>query len=81
MSDGLGTRGPVAAGSVGALIDCGVAGSAVAAEGHGVAEQRAALAGAAGQDGRAVLHLVVGAASLEQKAQAHQVSDVAVLFG
>lgn len=66
---------------MGALKASGVAGATAAAPGHGVAEQRAALRGTAWQHGSAVLHIVVGAASLDQEAPAHQIPQVAVLVG
>lgn len=52
----------------------------MAAEGHRVGEDGVRVEGAAGQHGRAVLHLVVGAASLDEQARAEYSLQVAVLL-
>lgn len=67
-SDWFGAAGSVHAGPVCTLVTVGPAGAAVAAEGCGVGEHGVGRSGAAGKDGRAVLHLVVGAASLDNVA-------------
>ncbi len=64
-SDGFGALGSVTAGPVCALIAVSPAGTAVAAESHRVGEDRVRVDGTAGQYGCAVLHLVIGAASLD----------------
>ena len=78
--DWFGTSGSVPAGPVRALIAVSPAGTTVAAESHGVGEDRVGVEGAAGQDGCAVFHLVVGTASLDKEARAEYVPHVAVLF-
>lgn len=79
-SDWFGTPGSVHAGPVCTLITVGPAGTTVAAEGNRVGEHRVGVSGTAGQHGRAVFHLVVGAASLDEEAWTEQVPHVAVLL-
>lgn len=67
-SDWFGTAGSVHAGPVCTLVTVSPAGAAVAAEGYRVGEHGVGCSRAAGKDGRAVLHLVIGAASLDNVA-------------
>lgn len=78
--DWFGTPGSVHAGPVCTLIAVGPAGTTVAAEGNRVGEHRVGVSRTAGQHGRAVFHLVVGAASLDEEAWTEQVPHVAVLL-
>lgn len=64
-SDWFGTSSSVGAGPVSTLITVGPAGTAVAAESHGVGEDRVGVHWTARQYGRAVFHLVIGTASLD----------------
>lgn len=79
-SDWFGAAGAAHAGPVCALIAVGPAGTTVAAESHGVGEDRVGVDGAAGQHGRAVFHLVVGTTSLDEEAWAEYIPQVAVLL-
>lgn len=49
------------------------------AESHGVGKDRTGVKGTPGQNGCAVLDLIVGAASLDEEAWAENISHVAVL--
>lgn len=69
-SDWFGTLSSVHAGPVGALIAVSPAGTTVAAESHRVGEDGVGIDRTAGQNGCAVLHLVIGAASLDEEARA-----------
>lgn len=69
-SDRFAAPRTVDAGPVRTLVTVSPAGAAVAAEGYGVGEDGVGRSRAAGKDGRAVLHLVVGAASLDEEAWA-----------
>lgn len=79
-SDWFGTPISIPAGPVCTLVAVGPAGTAVAAESHGVGEDRIGVSGTAGQYGCAVFHLVISAASLDKKAQAEYLRHVAVLL-
>lgn len=63
--DWFGTAGSVHAGPVCTLVTVSPAGAAVAAEGYRVGEHGVGHSRAARKDGCAVLHLVIGAASLD----------------
>lgn len=66
----FGARRSGRATSVRTLVTLSLAGATVAAESHRVGEDGAGVEGTARQDGRAVLHLLVGAASLDEEAGA-----------
>lgn len=76
----FGTPRSVHAGPVRALVAVSPAGTAVAAESHGVGEDGVGVNGTAGQYGCAVFHLVIGAASLDEEAWADYIPHVAVLL-
>lgn len=79
-SDWFGTPSSVRAGPVCAFIAVSPAGPTVAAEGHGVGEDRVGVDGTAGQHGCAVFHFVISTASLDKEAGAEYVPHVAVLL-
>lgn len=79
-SDWFGTPISVHAGPVRTLVAISPAGATVAAESHRVGEDRIGMSGTAGQYGRAVFHLVIGAASLDKEAWPKYIRHVAVLL-
>lgn len=80
ISERFGAPGSIHAGPMHTLVAVSPAGATVTAESHWVCEGRIGIDGAAGQYSCAVLHLVVGTASLDQEAWSKYVPHVAVLF-
>lgn len=80
MSHWFGAANAVYTGPVCTLVAVSPAGATVAAEGHRVGKHGVGRGRAAGKDGGAVLHFVVGAASLDNVARTKKVPHVAVLL-
>lgn len=67
-SDWFGTLSSVPVGSVGALIAVSPAGTAVAAEGHRIGEDRVGIKGTTREYGCAVLHFIISTTFLDKVA-------------
>lgn len=74
------TAHSVHAGPVCTLVTVSPAGAAVAAEGYRVGKHRVGSGRAAGKDDSAVLHFVIGAASLDDVPRTKKILHVAVLL-